>query len=196
MDKTEQYKIQLPGKINVYNALAGIALLRALGFPHEQIMLDLAGYLGIKRRFEYVGKKNGITLIDDYAHHPTEIQATLKAVKQKYDGKKLRVVFHPHTFSRTEALIDDFAESFSKADEVIVLNIYSSAREEKGEITGEQVAEYISQNLGPKKTVKYLATLEEVEQYLRATTKEGDIILLMGAGDVFRIGERLVKNND
>ncbi len=188
-----EFSILLNGEHNVHNAAAVIIAAIELNADLHLIRRAVGEFTGTARRMQKMGEFNKAIIIDDYAHHPTEIKATLQALKQKYDNKKLRIVFHPHTFSRTQALIDDFAKSFSKADEVIVLDIYSSAREEKGEITGEQVAEYISQNLGPKKLVKYLGTLDEVEHYLRTTAMEGDLILLMGAGDVFRIGERLVS---
>ena len=121
---SEQYKIQLPGKFNVYNSLAVIATLRALGFGQADIQLDLLAYKGIKRRFEVVGVKNGVTLIDDYAHHPTAVRETLSAARLRYPQVKLWAVFEPHTFSRTKATLDDLAKSFDFADEVLISEIY------------------------------------------------------------------------
>ncbi len=167
LGQTESYKIQLPGKINVYNALAAIALFRTLGFSQEQIALDLVSYKGIKRRFELVGVKNGITLIDDYAHHPTAVRETLDAARLRYSppsqelssakggvpsaagggGKKLGkiwAIFEPHTFSRTKATLEDLAKSFNAADEVLISEIYP-AREKKSDasITSQQVVDAI-----------------------------------------------------
>ena len=186
------FSIQLNGEHNILNAASVIVAAIELNADLLAIRRGLEGFSGTARRLQKLGEYKGALIIDDYAHHPTEIKATLAAVKQKWPKKKIRVVFHPHTFSRTEALLDDFAKSFTKADEVIVLDIYTSARETKGEITGQQVADEIKNNISDKKEVKYLKDLEAVESYLRETVGDNDLILLMGAGDVFRIGERLL----
>jgi len=159
LGQTEQYKIQLPGKINVYNALAAIATLRSLGFAQEQIALDLLTYQGVKRRFEIVGVKNGITIIDDYAHHATAVRETLEAARLRYFGSpspsgggvrgggKLWAIFEPHTFSRTKATLSDLAKSFNSADEVLISEIYP-AREKKSEatITSQEVVDAVKKN--------------------------------------------------
>ena len=143
---------------------------------------------------EVMGKFNGSIILDDYAHHPTEIKTTLAGARQKYGNKKIRVVFHPHTFTRTKALLDDFAKSFNDVDEVIVLDIYGSAREEQGGVHSRDLVELIKLKVKSRKSkVRYIATLNECEKYLRDTMQRDEIIILMGAGDVFRIGERLVK---
>ena len=183
------FAIQLNGKHNILNATAVIVSAIELGAELHLIRRALESFTGTARRLEIMGNFNGALIIDDYAHHPTEIKATLEAVKQKWPKKKIRVIFHPHTFSRTEALLADFAKSFKKADEVIVLDIYTSAREEKGNITGEDVFKAIQ---AEKKNVIYKPTLKEAENYLRESAVENDLILLMGAGDVFRIGEKLI----
>ena len=138
-----------------------------------------------------MGKFRGATIIDDYAHHPTEIKTTLEGLRDMYGDKKITVVFHPHTFTRTKALINEFGKSFSKADKVIVLDIYGSAREEQGGIHSKDLVAEIKKNTD--KEIVYIPTLEEVEQYLRQNIGRDDIIILMGAGDVFRVGESLLK---
>ena len=145
---------------------------------------------------EFLGEFNGAVIIDDYAHHPTEIKATLAGARQLYPSAKLGtgkliVVFHPHTYTRTRALLDDFAASFGDVDEVIVLDIYGSAREEQGGVHSEDLVRKLKKS--EKLKVNYIPTLKECEKYLRKNVKKGDVVLLMGAGDVFRIGENLVK---
>jgi len=205
------FSIQLAGKHNVANALAVIAACIELDVELVDIRKYLEDFKGTARRMEVMGEFRGATIIDDYAHHPTEIKATLEAVRQLYPNNKLRVVFHPHTFTRTKALLDDFAKSFSKADEVVVLDIYGSAREEHGGVSSEDLVNLIKHENTPlhqgyegqaktrkhenteQRTAKYISTLGECEKYLRENVERGDVLLLMGAGDVFRIGENLVR---
>jgi UDP-N-acetylmuramate--alanine ligase len=189
------FSIQLNGEHNILNATAVIVACIELGADLNLLRRALDAFTGTARRLQILGSYQGALIVDDYAHHPTEIKASLAAATQKWPKKKIRVVFHPHTFSRTAALLDEFAVSFKKADEVIVLDIYQSARETSGTITSEQVAQLIKENLGDKKTVKHIATLEEAETYLRETAADNVLILLMGAGDVFRIGERLLHDD-
>ena len=184
------FSISLSGKHNIYNALAVIAASLELGVELLPLRQHLAEFGGTERRMQLLGSFKGADIIDDYAHHPTEIKATLEAMKQQYGDKKIRVVFHPHTFTRTKSLLKEFGQSFAQADEVIVLDIYGSAREEQGGISGQEVAEEIIQ--AGQKNTRYIPTLEAVENYLRETANAGQVILLVGAGDVFRIGERLI----
>lgn len=182
------FSIKLSGKHNILNALAVIATSVELGVELVDIRSGLEDFEGTSRRMEIMGKYRGATIVDDYAHHPTEIKTTLAGARSTYPDNFLRVVFHPHTFTRTKAMLKEFAESFSEADELIVLDIYGSAREEQGGVhTNDLIA------LIENKNVKYIPTLGECEKYLRDNVERDDIILLMGAGDVFRIGENLVK---
>ena len=145
---------------------------------------------------EVIGKFQDAAIIDDYAHHPTEIKATLAGARKLYPKNNLRVVFHPHTYTRTKVLLDDFAKSFVDADEVIILDIYGSAREKQGGVHSRDLVDLIRRkNAKTRKQqgVKHIATLEECEKYLRENIERGDVIILMGAGDVFRVGENLVK---
>ncbi|MEA1962628.1 MAG: UDP-N-acetylmuramate--L-alanine ligase [Patescibacteria group bacterium] len=187
------FSIQLSGEHNIYNALAVIASAIELGVNLADIRIYLEEFKGTARRMEMMGKFNGAIILDDYAHHPTEIKTTLAGARQKYGNKKIRVVFHPHTFTRTRALLDDFAESFNDADEVAVLDIYGSAREKHGGVHSLDLVEKIKSKIKNQKSkIHYIATLGECEKYLRGTIRRDEIIILMGAGDVFRIGERLV----
>lgn len=188
-----EFSIQLPGRHNVYNALAVIAAGIELNIKLFDIRNYLEEFSGTTRRLQILGEYMGATLIDDYAHHPTEIKATIEALRQQYKDKKIIVVFHPHTFTRTKILIDDFAKSFDLADEVIVLDIYGSAREKQGGVHSQDLVDKIALNKQWKIKPKNISTLALTEKYLRNSAQRGDIIVLMGAGDVFRIGENLLK---
>lgn len=185
------FPIALSGQHNISNALGVIAACLEIGMELLPLRTHLAEFTGTARRMERMGSFRGVDIVDDYAHHPTEIRGTFEAIKQRYPGKKIRAVFHPHTFTRTKALLAEFGKSFAAADEVIVLEIYGSAREEQGGTSGLEVAEEIRKNGG--KNVKFIATLADVECYLRESIGENEVILLLGAGDVFRIGERLIS---
>lgn len=200
------FSISLSGKHNISNALAVIAASIELGIELVDIRKFLSEFTGTARRMEVMGEFRGATIIDDYAHHPTEIKATLAGARQTYKNKKIIVVFHPHTFTRTKALLDDFAKSFNDADEVIVLDIYGSARENQAclrDATARQggvhsrdlVAKIKNQSASWRTKLKtnYIPTLKKCEEYLRENIERRDVVILMGAGDVFRIGGELVN---
>ena len=189
--------IQLSGRHNILNALAVIATCIELEVPLNLIRTYLEDFSGTARRLQTLGMFNGATIIDDYAHHPTEIKATLSGVRERHKNNKLTVVFHPHTFTRTKALLADFSKSFNQADEVIVLDIYGSAREKQGGVHSQDLVKAIdleNKKLNKKQAVVYIPTLLECEKYLRKNIERGDVVVLMGAGDVFRVGENLIKN--
>lgn len=189
LDQKEQYKIQLPGKINVYNALAAVAMLRALGFSQEQIALELLSYQGVKRRFELVDEKKGIVLIDDYAHHPTEVKHTLEAARLKYPKSRIWAIFEPHTYSRTQATLPDLAKSFDAADEVIISKIYP-AREKfrEGMITSEAVVQAIEL---PDERKHLVQSKQEALNLLKQELKSGDVVVVMAVGDFNRLSYEL-----
>jgi UDP-N-acetylmuramate--alanine ligase len=196
------FSIGLIGKHNISNALAVIATCIELGVDLVDIRKYLEEFKGTARRMQIMGTFKGATIIDDYAHHPTEIKTTLEGARQIHGNKKIISVFHPHTFTRTKALLDDFAKSFGDADEVIVLDIYGSAREEHGGVSSEDLVRKVKSQKSPaahrtagqaKVKVSYIPTLKECEEYLRENVERGDVVILMGAGDVFRIGENLIK---
>lgn len=193
------FTIQLSGLHNILNALAVIASARELKVPLAKIRKSLDSFKGSERRAQVLGDYRGALIIDDYAHHPTEIRATLQGLRAQYPRKKIWVVFHPHTFTRTAALFPDFASSFQSADELIILDIYSSAREvvaDYKKITSARLAQAIKQHnrcCQIKQGVRNIKTIPQVAAYLRARIGERDLVVLMGAGDVFRVGQRLLK---
>jgi len=187
------FSIQLAGKHNIYNALAVIAASIELEVGLKDLRTYLSEFNGTARRMEKIGEYNGAAVYDDYAHHPTEIRATLAGARELFGDKNIITVFHPHTFTRTKALFKDFAKSFDDTDELIVLDIYGSAREEQGGTHSSELVEAIMKN-GHKNT-KYIPTKEEAEKYLRENIDHRDVVILMGAGDVFRIGEKLIFNS-
>lgn len=191
-DELGDFSINLLGKHNILNALAVIAASIELDVELKDIRTHLADFSGTERRMSVMGKFNGATIIDDYAHHPTEIKSTLEGIKLAYPNSKVTVVFHPHTFSRTKALFDEFSESFKEAHKVIVLDIYGSAREEKGGVSSEELVSKIKE-VESNKEIIHIPTLKEAEDYLRNNAERGEIVVLMGAGDVFRIGQSLIK---
>ena len=187
------FSIQLSGRHNIYNALAVIAASIELGINLSDIRKALEDFSGTARRMQTLGEYNGAIIIDDYAHHPTEIKATLSGIKELYPKKNKIVVFHPHTFTRTKALLNDFAKSFNDADELIVIDIYGSAREVHGGVSSEDLVNKIKE-ANQRTKASYISTLNEVEKYLRKKIGSQDVVILMGAGDIFRVGERLIKN--
>jgi UDP-N-acetylmuramate--alanine ligase len=193
-----EFKIKLWGKHNVLNALAVIAAARKLRVPMEKIKKYLASFTGTERRTQVLGKYKGALIIDDYAHHPTEIKATLQGLAQHYAEKNLITIFHPHTFTRTKALFADFVKSFSETNELIVLDIYGSAREKKGGVSSQElvlaIKKFNKKNKYQQK-VKYISTIAQTVDYLRPRLKKTDLLLLMGAGDVFRVAHGLLKKN-
>jgi len=187
------FSIQLAGRHNIANALAVIAAGVELEISLTDIRKYLSEFTGTSRRMEVMGKFNGALIIDDYAHHPTEIKATIAGARQLYKNKKITVVFHPHTFTRTKVLLDDFAKSFNEADAVIILDIYGSAREAHGGVHSRDLISKLKAQNSKLKSL-YIPTKKECEEYLRKNLQPGDVVLLMGAGDQFKIGEGLLNN--
>lgn len=184
-----QLKLQVLGKHNLSNALATIAIGRLLGLEFEQISLILEGFEGARRRFELRGEYNNILFIDDYAHHPSEIQVTLAAARlraQPLNERHRRVVavFQPHRYSRTQAFIADFAQSFGNADLVVTTDVYSAGEPSLGQITGQQVADAIAVH---HPQVIYQPTLQAVTAYLMETLLPDDLVLFLGAGNLNRV---------
>ena len=180
--------LNLPGIHNVENSLAAFAVGQALGVPLEAMLRSFANFSGAKRRFETKGIWNGVQIIDDYAHHPTEINATLSAAK-KCDHKKIYTVFQPHTFSRTKSFLDSFAESLSASDVTVLLDIYSAREIDDGSIHSRDLASKIAELGAP---CHYFESFEQAKHFLKANCKKGDMIITMGAGDIFKLGEDLL----
>ena len=177
------------GEHNVYNALAAIAVADILGVPAETIQTGLASFHGTDRRFEYKGEVGGVTIIDDYAHHPTEIAATLKSAAH-YPHKKLWCIFQPHTYTRTKALFSEFAEALAHADHVILADIYAARETDTLGISSTQLADAVKEH-GCDAT--YLPSFAAIEEFVTTHCQPGDLLITMGAGDVVTIGEDLLK---
>ena len=186
----ESIKLSVPGRHNLLNARAAFAAAKILGITSPAALGALKNFKGTWRRFEYKGKmSSGAEIFDDYAHHPTEIKATLETAHQLAGGRRLRVVFQPHLYSRTKLLFNELAESFTLADEVIVTEIYA-AREPKDEmVTAGGLARAIAKN---GQDVRYLKTFAEIKKYLEKTGQKDDLILTLGAGNIFGLAEDLV----
>ena len=189
LKKDEPFSLHVPGEHNVYNAMAAIALADLLGISDEVTKKALLTFEGTDRRFEYKGKVNGVTIIDDYAHHPTEITATLTAAGN-YPHKKLWCVFQPHTYTRTKAFLQDFAKALSLADEVVLADIYAAREKDTLGISSKTLQAEI-EKLGH--SCHYFPSFEEIEKFLLENCTKDDLLITMGAGDVVKIGENLLK---
>ena len=181
--------LSVPGAHNVSNALAVIASSRHLGISMEHIQAGLLGFSGTNRRFQYKGKLNGVTIVDDYAHHPTEIRATMQAANN-YPHREVWVVFQPHTYTRTKAFFKEFAESLSLADHIVLADIYAARETDSLGMSSALLCEEIKA-LGAD--CHYFPTFGEIEDFLKSHCIHGDLLITMGAGDVVNIGENLLK---
>ncbi len=186
--KIGSFYLKVPGLHNVSNALSAIAAARVIGLDTDVITRGLGSFTGTQRRFEYKGQIGEVTIIDDYAHHPTEIAATLKAAAV-YPHRRLWCVFQPHTYTRTKALLDEFAEALSAADEVVLADIYAAREHNDIGITSGDLKVRIEERGVP---CAYFPTFDEIEQYLLGRCQPGDLVLTMGAGDVVKVGEHIL----
>ena len=180
--------LKVPGIHNVSNALASIACGQLLALSDEVIFEGLKSFTGTDRRFQYKGQIGGVTIIDDYAHHPTEIEATLYAAKN-YPHKKIWCVFQPHTYTRTKALLPEFAKALSLADHVVLADIYAARETDNLGISSADLQKLIA-DLGTP--CEYFPTFDEIENFLLENCTQGDLLITMGAGDVVNIGEQLL----
>lgn len=189
-----EFEIQLIGRHNVQNAAGVVSMCHLLKCDMEKVAEGLRTFEGTARRFEQVGEKNGVLFFDDYGHHPTEIRVTLSGVRARYPHKRILAVFQPHTFSRTQALFEEFAQCFSVADKVYLLDIYASAREGKGTVTSEQLAERI--NAYDRGRAEYAGSIENAVAMLQKEMRPNDIVLTIGAGEGWRVNEELKMKNE
>lgn len=184
-EKVLDVHLNVPGRHNVSNSLAVVALCELLNLPQEAVLAGLAKFGGADRRFQYKGSINGVTVVDDYAHHPTEIRATLTAAAN-YPHKRLVLVFQPHTYSRTKAFLQDFAEVLSLADVVVLAEIYAAREQNTYGISSKDILTLIE---AKGKEAYYFPTFEEIQEFLKENTQEEDLLITMGAGNVVEIGE-------
>jgi len=182
--------LSVPGKHNVYNALAALVTCMESGLTFRQFAESILQFHGAKRRFQVLGEEDGIVVVDDYAHHPTEIEATIRAAKAM--NKRIIAVFQPQRYTRTFFLFTQFSKAFSEADEVVITDIYSPAGEQQIEgISSAKLTELIRTNSNPN--VKYIASRDQVQAYLIDHVQSGDLVITMGAGDIWKAAEGLSK---
>lgn len=186
--REETFSLKVPGIHNVSNAIASIALADFLSIGREVTAKALLSFSGTDRRFEYKGSIGGVTVIDDYAHHPTEITATLSAAEH-YPHKTLWCVFQPHTYSRTKALLKDFAKALSLADRVVLADIYAARETDTLGVSSEDLQREIR---AAGHECEYFPSFDEIENFLLEKCINGDLLITMGAGDVHKIGENLL----
>jgi UDP-N-acetylmuramate--alanine ligase len=187
----DKFSIPLAGRHNMLNATAAIAVCHKLKLDLEKVKTALLNFKGTSRRFEKIGERDGAILIDDYAHHPEEIKATLKAAREIYYRKNIWTVFHPHTFTRTKALFQEFAQSFDNTDKVIVIDIYGGAREIQGGVSSKDLVDLINK-YNPGKA-EYIPTIPKVIEYLKNKISSKDVVISMGAGNVWEVTRELSK---
>lgn len=185
-----EINLEVPGLHNIYNSLGSCAVGLELGIEFERIRRALAEFRGVRRRFEVKGVARDITVVDDYAHHPTEIEVTLEAARRAWPGR-IVAVFQPHLFSRTKKLAGSFGRSFSNADLVIVTDIYGAREDPIPGVTGKLVSDACT-DFGHKAAV-YLEKREDVARKLLDTVRQGDMVITIGAGDIYRTGEEFLE---
>jgi UDP-N-acetylmuramate--alanine ligase len=185
-------QLAIPGRHNVSNALAAVALAHHAGAEPERVGEALATFRGVDRRMTWRGEGRGVTIVDDYAHHPTEIRVTIAAARQRYAPRRTWVVFQPHQASRTQYFMDQFAASFGEADEVVMPDVYLARdKSEPADRPGSlELATRICR-VGGK--ARYVPKLSEVAALLAGEVAEGDLVLTMGAGDVWKVADELVE---
>ena len=189
--KLGRFKLNLPGIHNVYNATASIAVATELDIPIASIQAALERLSGVQRRLEVRGEVNGVAVVDDYGHHPTEIKMTLQAVRECWPERRLVVVFQPHRYTRTRALLDEFARAFYQSDVLVVLPIYAASEEPIAGITGQALSERIKAH-GHKQVI-FAEGIAAAAVQLKSLLMPGDLLLTLGAGDVWKVGAELLK---
>jgi UDP-N-acetylmuramate--alanine ligase len=182
-----QITLSVPGIHNLWNALAALAVARYCNVSAQESLASLGKFPGIARRFELKGEVNGITVVDDYAHHPTEIMATLSAARNRYPDRRIWAIFQPHTFSRTKRLLYQMGESFEKADRVIVTDIYAAREQDDGTVHAKEI---VATSEHPD--MQYISELTSTVDYLVQHVQPGDVVITLGAGTSYKVGEWLL----
>ncbi|HKG15022.1 MAG TPA: UDP-N-acetylmuramate--L-alanine ligase [Pyrinomonadaceae bacterium] len=186
-----EISLRVPGLHNIYNSLAAIAIGLELEVPFATIKKALSEFTGVNRRFQFKGEAAGVIVVDDYGHHPTEIRATLVAAKLGAAGRRMVVLFQPHRYTRTQDLLDEFARSFNNADVLMVTDIYAASEDPIEGVSGESVVEAVSR-FGHK-DARHVGSVEDATQALSSEVHENDMVITLGAGNVYRAGENLVE---
>ena len=185
-----RFKLNMPGLHNVYNALSAVAVGLELEIDIDAIKKAFAEFSGVQRRFQVKGEINDVMVVDDYGHHPTEIKATLAAAKSGWD-KRTIVIFQPHRYTRTKDLMKDFATAFYQADVLILTDIYAAGETPIEGVTGERLYETIKGH--GHKEVMFIKSKNEIPDYVFKMLKKDDIVITLGAGDVYKIGGEIVE---
>jgi UDP-N-acetylmuramate--alanine ligase len=191
VDVLGKVTLRVPGKHNVYNSLAAIAVGLELDVPFDTIAHALGEFSGAERRFQFKGEEKGITVVDDYGHHPTEIKATLSAARIGAPNRRIVVLFQPHRYSRTADLLDEFASAFNNADVLLMTDIYAASETPIEGINAEVLTGRIK-SYGHK-NAEYIGALEGAAESLHSTVREGDLVITLGAGSVHRAGDQLLQ---
>ena len=189
-DAVGDITLRVPGLHNVYNSLAAIAVAFELDVPFARIAEALASFANAERRFQFKGEEEGIIVVDDYGHHPTEIKATLAAAKIGSAGRRIVVLFQPHRYTRTRDQMEEFARSFNNADALYVADIYAASEDPIEGVTSEALTEAVKRY--GHKNAHYIGTLDSSAETLREQVREGDMVITLGAGPVYRVGEQLL----
>jgi UDP-N-acetylmuramate--alanine ligase len=188
----QEVHLPAPGRYNIANALAALAVCHRLNLSIEKTANGLKAFQGVSRRFDIRGETNGITVVDDYAHHPTEIRALLSGAKERYPDRRLIVAFQPHQSSRTKQFIEPFSRSFGSADLVVVTDIYS-VRETEAEKMTVHASDLVEKISAAGVRADYVGEIDDAVDYLADVLKKNDVLLTVGAGDVNRIAESILK---
>jgi UDP-N-acetylmuramate--alanine ligase len=185
-------RLSIPGRYNVGNALAAMALAYHAGADPSSIARAVPAFAGVRRRLSWCGEGRGVTIIDDYAHHPTEIRVTIEAARYRYEPKRTWVIFQPHQHSRTRYFMDQFAQSFVGADEIIVPDVYAAREPDVGEetVSSQELVSRICKSGGH---ARYFPSLAAVTDHVSRNIAAGDLVLTMGAGDVWKVADELVE---
>jgi len=185
-----EFTVPLAGRHNAQNAMAAICAGLDLGVEVEVIRRALAGFSGVGRRFERKGEKDGVAVVDDYGHHPTEVKAVLAAARESFSGRRLVVVFQPHRYSRTRDQMEGFAQAFHGADALVLMDIYGAGEAPIPGVTSDALLAAVRGH--GHRDARHVAGHEAVVAHLNASTAPGDVVLTMGAGDVWKVGEAFV----
>jgi UDP-N-acetylmuramate--alanine ligase len=186
-----EVSLRVPGLHNIYNSLAAIAIGLELEVPFATIARALSEFAGVNRRFQFKGEAAGVIVVDDYGHHPTEIRATLVAAKLGGAGRRMVILFQPHRYTRTQDLMDEFARSFNNADVLMVTDVYAASEQPIEGVSGEALVEAV-RRFGHK-DARYVGSVEDATQALLAEAHDNDMVITLGAGNVYRAGENLVE---
>ncbi len=190
-EQRERIRLNLPGGHNAANALAAVAVCSELGVPYEKIKEGLESFSGVARRFELKGERGGVIVVDDYGHHPEEVKNTIQAARDVTSERRLVVVFQPHRYTRTRDLFREFTMAFNDADVLVVMEIYGAGEEPIEGVTGEGLFEGIKGH--GHREIYFQSSVEDAVEFLESFSKKGDMVLTLGAGNVYRVGEKFLK---